>query len=1102
MRSRSTAISSIGFAGLASLLVVWLLLPQSALGQTTTHSNLLGAITDPQGLPVAGTQVTVTETSKGYSSSATTNAEGFYRIKGLLPGTYRMKAELDGFQTFVNENVIVYTRQERRVDIQLTVGEITEVVYVEAHGSVIETETPTISTNQSELEVRQFPPTGRGTSPMYTALSTPGFHRSNGTAHGGTASDWKSEHDGNNADNRGEFRPSEEMLQEVRIFSHNAPAEFQSSATVQATTKGGSNEWHGLARVLVANSALNALGPNSDGKRGVGRPTVQQDYSGGGPILRDKTFFFLSHTRRNNRSSRFATGYVYPQPQMRPGPGGADLGIVKVPEIIDPLTGLPFPNKVIPADRIDPTSKFMVDSYFPLPNRGGPDSLNDNWGFTNRSDTDYRNWNFRLDHQLLEDNQIAFIYSTINSDSSGLCSGDPGPPVGTCHDHVSRLKGGTNLDLYTIQNTHTFSPSIINEFTFGSNHTGYAGRNGTIEGTEALNLVGINNLGGRTPPPGIGFPTVKIVGISGLAGRIGSRESQQFWQHTIRDGVSVSRGNHLVKTGVQIRHNRPSALSQGPGTWGIYNFDGSITGDAYADFLLGFPNTTSIQTPRPVRKDRWNEIGLYLQDDWKVTPKLTLNLGVRNQVFTVPTDASGGFYNFDFETGNVVVPDIGSFRSISPDYPIPVVTADEAGYPKDLATGYHLWLEPRIGLAYRWRPNVVVRSGYGIYQVQPPLFGNLLGIRGRGPFGFNEEFGPNRVINGVPQLSFRHPFAAAPGAQPLQSVGFEELQRQRPYLQQWNLTLERQLPHQMGLSVTYLGTKGTNLVYQRNINKPEASSQPFQRRNPAFNEIRHIDYGGNSIYHSTVVTLNRQFSRGLYFRASFVHAKFLGDSAPDANWRDHGAVIEDPYNRSGYRGIGHIAGGSQAFEPTSLKLVAIWTLPFGEGERYLNQSKLYDLVLGGWTASTYIYASRGGRFTPVFSGSDPSNTGTSYGRASRINGCNHGHRRDEFYFWNEGCFTLPAPGQYGNVEQGVLRGPAWLMPRVSIFKDFRLGEYGGDFRPRLRLEAEIQAPFNSPTQARANTNISRPDFGFARKGTTDGLTTGYRRIKLNMALEF
>lgn len=1071
-------------------LIVLLMCISSAKAQTTITSVLVGSITDQTGAAIAGATITATDVSRDYSTKGQSHTDGSYRLEGLLPGTYRVIFSMSGFQTVVDDQIILYARQDRRIDVRLQVGAVSQQVTVKAQGSVLNTENATHATSQSSLETTQYPWGMRGYingdtdgSPLYTQLSVVGVSRSNNTTNGSTGSQFRASWDGNNADNRGTFRPDEDALGEVQVFTVNAPAEFMSSSEAIGVSRSGTNLYHGSARIDIGNTDLNALGPCGTCEQGPGVPTVQEDFNFGGPIRRNRTFFNLSYSHFISRYNNFTTGFVFPQQGMRSG----DLSIFPEP-VMNPYTGQPFPGNIIPSNMISPVSQKMMD-YFPLPNQGGKGNLTDNYGLPLDSINKSTNWDLRLDHQFTPNHRIYFSWSRVWDDQVFPNLGNASDP----DPRVSEATGVSTANLYTFGYTWVASPSIVNEFMFGINKTPDTNVTGKLQGNQVLQDFGLPYA--SSVPGGIGFPEVSITGFNGFGDRSGVGNFDEYQQYTIRDSVSISRGKHLLKAGVQVVNNRPSMISNDPGTWGSFNFDGSVTGNAFADFLLGLPNTTSLNLPRVKEIDHWSDLGFFLQDSWRVKRNLTVDLGLRNQIFTVPLDANNLYYNFDPATLQVVVPNQQTHSKVVPGYPIPVVTASDVRWPEKLIKGKKLMLEPRVGIAWRMTPKTVLRTGYGIYHVPPVDINSILGPRATGPFSRNESFGPNQFVNGSPLMSFANPFPTAPGALGPQTVTGLPVDFSRPYTQQWNLTFEREIPWHMGLSVAYVGTSGTNLAYIENLNQPAPSLQPYQPLDLAFQKINYINYGGNSFYNSFRVVLNRQFSSGLYLRASYERDQFRGDVSSAQSSLYGGATVENPYDRRAYWGT------YDGFEPDYLKIVAVYPLPFGNGQRFLSSSRVADAVLGGWTISTYLLASAGMLLSPTFSGSDPSNTGVFGGRPDLVAGCNPGGQVDSAHWFDKNCFEVPAPGHFGNAPIGALRGPAWWMQDLGVYKDFGLGEWKG-FHPKLRIEAESWDPWNHPTRRRVATNISASSFGYAPAGSTDGMTTGWRYIVLNAAITF
>jgi len=700
--------------------------PETMLAQVT-YGGFRGVVTDPSGAAAPSVTVTVTSKERGFTRTVVTGPDGSYEIPSLLDGTYTLTAELQGFKKYINENLVLYARDLRRVDIQLQVGEVTQEITVEGQAALINTESASLDIPRPEVwQVFQAGERGQAGMPefeLFKAGQQGHFALGGGGAsfiwinHGAHGLEMRGSHDGMEASNLGYFRAPQFAFKETSLHIVNAPAEFQTSGTAQAITRGGTNDFHGVVLLQVQNQALDALGPDAT-SRPPGRPSTEWELTAGGPLRVPKVYdgrnrTFWNFLTRQRRSDTFGfTNFVYPQPAMRRG----DLSIFPSP-IKDPTTGQPFPGSLIPEARISPVAAKIMSLYMPLPNRGGPNNLSDNHTAQSSRRLAQKDYNFRVDQKIGQGNTVSVIFYRLQNEDAGLWDWNP-------------TDGGTNAvngaKSIALQDSHAFGSGVVNEFGFSRLNIYNHAKNGNISGRQFLQSIGLTNLGGRGVPDSLGAPRLNVPGFGflggggqNIVGRGQGITDQNDIRYIVRDNVSLQKGRHVLKGGFSLQRYVPNNLAVGGNSWGTYNFDGFATGNPFADFLLGIPQSTSITRPRGILEERHSEVGFYFQDDFKVTPNLTWNLGLRYQAFTVPIDKNGLFYNFDVSGLRVVVRDDAAKSAVHPAYPkeIPVVTASQAGYPKNLVNADWKGWEPRIGVAWRpWGNKLVIRSGWGIYH--------------------------------------------------------------------------------------------------------------------------------------------------------------------------------------------------------------------------------------------------------------------------------------------------------------------------------------------------------------------------------------------------
>ncbi|MFN0170975.1 MAG: TonB-dependent receptor domain-containing protein [Bryobacteraceae bacterium] len=666
----------------------------------------------------------------------------------------------------------------------------------------------------------------------------------------------------------------------------------------------------------------------------------------------------------------------------------------------------------------------------------------------------------------------------------------------------------------------------MNEFSFGRSLQHkiflFLDQNGSpVDGSGMLQKFGMTNLGGRKAPDvkgGAPFIEMQTLGeqTGVLAGSFspfpanlvgtftmgGVSESHETFTYQVRNNLSWHRNRHLIKMGIEVRKQRPNSLSVPGDAWGRYRFTGNFSGYDFADMLLGLPFSTTIATARPLLQDRQWEVGFFVQDDWRVTSNLTVTGGVRFTHYGVPRDDSGLYYNFDLQNLRIVVPDQAAQAKTSPAYPktIPIVTAAEAGFPSRLANFKFLLWEPRLGIAWRpIGPKFVVRAGYGIYNVpyQPPAGGGGLSGRTGGPFALTENFTPNQIVNGQPSFTLSSPFPGGGGAVGLQGVTYLPVDLRAnnwPYDQQWNLTLERELPYAMAARISYVGSKGTHWPYTVNLQVPRPSTIPFTpARRPygpnVFSSIGMQTLGGNSTYHGLELELTRQFSRGLYIRSWYEWKKSLNDVNGGLFGSVSGDGLEDPGDRLREK------GWQDGVVPHKARLAAVYTLPVGRGQQFLATAPvLVNHLLGSWTVAANFNFLTGQRYTPTFSGVDTANVGRSSGRPDQL--CNpNGFGSTPGRLWNPACFAVPPSGRYGSTSRGMLAGPVVWNTQLNVFKQWWLT--GKENGPYFKTEMYVDNLFNHANTTGPNSlDIRSPQFGFFRYNGQ------YRTIYLRLRVGF
>ena len=654
-------------------------------------------------------------------------------------------------------------------------------------------------------------------------------------------------------------------------------------------------------------------------------------------------------------------------------------------------------------------------------------------------------------------------------------------------DQLRRIRNGSLVD------THVISPAVVNEF-----RAGFAWhknpRQGPLDGLPIVEFLGIQGLTSKADIRGV--PEMIIPGFSSIT-QNEFNSGPQHGSYDFIDNLTIVKGRHSLKAGFNFRRNT-LATEQIPITiFGRYEFTGAFAGFSYADFLLGIPQTTRRTTPAK-KVYGYNEVYAgYLQDDFKLHPNLTLNMGLRYEWMNPFTEKYDRMFNFDPATGSIVVPTDEVLRQdLSPFFPsaIRFVTADQAGFPpRGLRRSDNNNLAPRLGMA--WRPfghaRTVVRAGAGVFHnnLSSSTFSSL---SGGGPFISNETF-TNQLVNGVPLFQFPEPFLAVGslGAQDITGVGQDIF---NPYTLQWNFTVEQEYAA-TAFRASYMGTRSVNLLYRRNFNQPLPSTVPFNNNRRPFPEFRNVTFvsnGGNSMYHALQTEVESKFSNGLFFQVGWTWAKQLANGIDSG---EQGANIENAYNRGAERGD-ELYLNRQRFVASY-----IWELPFGAGQKWLgNWRGATGHIVGGWRIAGVTLFQTGQRFTPTFTGRDPSNTSTVGGRPDRIaNGNLPKDQRTIDRWFDAAAFVVPAvnAGRFGNSGIGVLEGPGTSNFDLSLIKNFRFAE-----RMRVELSLSTTNTFNHPNFRNPAANISAST-SVGRISSLQGQDeSGPRTVILGTRIEF
>ncbi len=1056
-----------------------------------SQSTLLGTVTDASGAAVPAADIIVKNEATNTERTMSTNASGDYRIAGLEAGFYEVTVRSAGFKTFSRTRIDLNSSQAKRVDAMLEVGDIATTITVEGGTSQIETEQASLSNIKTARDYKELPLSiyGRGWANVtnVTAGIQSGYlvNGARGTANNFTADGISASLPLDAAQGPNGFVAGDvENFQEIKIMTANNSAEYPSVAQFAAVTKSGSNELHGSFYWGNFNNKFSARSwQDAEGPEFTNHNIFM--LNNGGPVViphlyngRDKTFYFFSYSGARYRigGRQFVS---VPTDAFRNGDFSA-LMDSSIPEadriqLTDPLSGQPFANNRLPSNRLSSVSQAVQDIIYPSPNRPGEGVYGLDRNLTGdpggRFDSDV--WSTRIDQKITEKNNFfgRFSYVVNNKDSY--------PGVLNLQYGDGAWQGNHPGQNLVLSDTHTFSPNVVNEFKFGYTrdfgHWDEPNKDATI--VERIGLQGIQNPNGLLALGGM--PSFSFGGAIGFQGTdtwaTGTYQAQNTYQ--IVDNVSWYHGSHNFRYGGEVRRFQVNDQQAPQSQRGAFGFDDRLSDFNYANFLLGYLSSAQRSIPRPNAYPRGTLFGVYFQDDFKISPRITLNYGLRYEYQTPWTEKFDRMFTFDPDTGGIVtagtslppdlVPAVAQTLSITP--------ASQAGYPtRALMETDRNNFSPRLGLAIRPFDDAttVVRAAWGMYTTPWP---GSIGLNATGgPWQSTESFQLENEND--PTITFPNPFVATSDFSGIQSVTGVSRRFPNERSQQWSLSVGRQI-WGTAVDIGYIGTKAENIPFTDDLNLLRPSTTPFsfdRRPYARYDSAALIQTGGSSIYHGLTIQADRRLSQGLWYNINYTWAKALTDVrlsgfAPGAQQNQYQRSLEradDPNHRR-----------------QQLRFSYGYELPVGRGQRFLNEMPaVANGILGGWQVSGITTMLTGQRLSPSFSGNDPANTNQFGGRPDRIGDGNFdaGSMRDNIEaripVLDSSAFLLPATGRgfYGNSARYILTGPGQVVWNFVLAKNFFVGS---NERSRMQFRWEMFNALNRPNFNNPSTNINGGSFG-------------------------
>jgi hypothetical protein len=1086
------------FAGTAIAVV---LMVCSAVGQST-FGSIVGVVQDKTQAVVPGASVQIRSLEDNSTRSTTSDQNGAFEFVNLKAGKYAVSVQAPGFTDSQIPLAELTARQSLRVDVTMNVKSLTETVEVSDTVATVNTENGVIADSKDNKEIGRLPLNFRAvtTSPLAALATSPNVQQDsqgNIALAGATANMVGYSVDGISTTNVFQSAagsnpyPSSEGISELKVTAFNNSAEFSQVGDVTFTTKGGTNKVHGSLFEYLQNDVLDARVLNFTTKA----PKRFNTFGGslGGPLSiphlyngKNKTFFFLDYEGNRKRTSQ-PEQYLVPTQAERNG-NLSDLGGGTV-------------------TNLNASSLALLNNYYPLPNVNCVTQLTPSCSFNYEKlqtiPSSTNGIDGRIDHIINSKQQVYARFNWKNLVTSVV---NPLLPNDLDHEHDRS---------FLVSHNYAIRANLLNEFRFGFTDTLLA-PNFPIEGAAAISQLGLQDVDVSHHPTDGGFPAINFSNGTGFM-PIGRDHVGNTLSTTkqITDNLTYIRGKHTFRMGVDYRWVRFAVpeIETPSDDYGLFTFNGALTGNTFSDFLQGLPATAYFAVTGPRNNAGGPEMGLYGQDEWQVNSRLTVTAGLRWESLPPFVDQHGIQANFDPIRNTVIVNNVlyrtlggpvpaflQSFNACNaapPGFSAPadagyvasttmpctaVVSNGQEGLPPGLRQTYHRNLDPRVSIAFRpFRDNkTVFRAGFGIFTVIN--LGQLQNNNESNPQSSVHTYQNSVGSNGAPLFQFPNTIAASQ----LVQVGGGTIQQatdpryRDPQSAQWNVTIEREITPSTSLRVSYVGMNSYRLNVTVNWNQIAPSPQPYvpspvvDPRAPFQNwgVIYETQNYGGANYQAMEVEASHRTSKGLYFSANYAWAHNISDAQGDApagfaGETAYGLAYLNRFNISADRG--NVDGTRRQ----RFLLTGTYDLPFGQGRKWPSSSGLLNGAFGGWSLNTITLLETGPYLTPTINpqfdqtNTDPQLAG-SIVRPDIVGNPIPAHRTPNNYF-NLSAFA-PTPvgaARIGNAGVGILEGPGTVAVSAGLAKAMAIHE-----NLRLRFEATFTNVLNHTNYAPPATNIS------------------------------
>lgn len=1054
-----------------------------ALQAQITTTTISGIVSDSTGGGIPNAQVTVSNVGTGASRTVTTNVQGAYRIDLLPVGEYEVEVSASGFKKSKQTGISLEMNRAARVDAVLSVGSVNEEVTVTADAPLVNTSNAQIGRTTGNAEITNLPIVGRN---VYTLLNlTPGVDSNvnsivlgfpqqvtmiNGGVDGGAGSVNYFLDGGTNMTglrNTGNIAPNPDAVEEFRVITNSYSAEFGrfASGVINIITKSGTNQYHGSLFEFLRNTDFNA---NTWGNAGSTPPLHRNQYGGtvGGPVIHNRTFFFGSYSGLRQITSNFLTSAIVPDANERGG-NFSELLSGKVPvQLTDPNAAkAPFPGNIIPLTRMDKTALNILNKNIPSPNLSG-----NLWQGVIPSPYNTDEFLAKVDHTISDRQVISLSYFETSGHNA--------------------IPGGGNLPWSTqnfdwrqhnanASDTFTINADMVNQVWLSYTRN-FGGRISTP--AQSLSDYGSSFTAQGTPS----LPQIAVTSYFTLGQSIsGPVAGTNFY--SIRDVLSWTKGKHTLKLGGELSLDKDIQQTL-LNNYGVFAFNGKKSGDNLADFFLGLPNTMNQDTPVLALANFFTG-ALFAQDDWKVLPRFTLNLGVRWDVQQAPTDPQNREATFAQ----------GVQSKILPTAPLGLLVVGDPGVGRGVVPTEWNHVSPRVGFAYDvfGDGKTSIRGGAGIF------YGSVSGnewntMSNYQPFAVRQQFpvvqsltNPYGSLAGGDPFPYNYSPTSPRFIYPATVYGFAQNFRW-PYTYQLNFSVERQITKDLSVTGAYVGSLGRRLPFAYDLNYPTygpgATTGNVNSRRPIDTNVLSNIYSaqsiGNTAYHGLQLTAEKRMGHHFGVKGFYVFSKAIEDMTLENNTLI--GNVEDFHN------IALDRGRSDFDRRHSSVTSVIWDMSYFD-----KTNPFLKAVINGWQLSGIVTLQSGLPFS-VVTGADSNVDGNANDRANVTGNPfldpNRSRAAVTAAWFNTSAFSLPTGGQDGNAARNLMTGPGTKNIDLGLFRNFRIKE-----KFDFQLRGEFTNAFNI-------VNLSNPNgtYSTAVNNNFGKILTAaqMRQVQLGLRLSF